>query len=217
MSSTTVTDVSPSPAIMLRSADGQIALGPLHAALLPFIERWFNVLETDRTQGDQPGPRIRERVQRWMARVTSSDDMAMFAIYVSTLTDVGEQVQPIGMTWLSNIDERQRTASFAISIGDDTVRGRGYGTTTTRLMLDYAFHALGLHHVSLEVFSNNPAGVTAYTRAGFRECGRFHEQYRHGQEVHDVILMECLQPWFASTNVAMPTDVQSLFSPDVPR
>ncbi len=38
--------------------------------------------------------------------------------------------------------------------------GRGYGTETTRLMLDYAFTALGLHNVMLTVFVFNAAGPT---------------------------------------------------------
>lgn len=207
------------PPVMLRSVDGRVALGPLHEGMLPYIHRWFNDIETDRTQGDLPGPRTRERVQGWMERVMAADDMAMFAVYALDLqppaADGTPQLQPVGVAWLSDINEHQRTCGFAISIGDASARGRGYGTVVTQLLLDYAFNALGLHHVSLEVYSNNPAGVRAYTRAGFRECGRFHEQYRHGQEVYDVILMECLQPWF---HAAHPdTALRRAFSADVPR
>ena len=47
------------------------------------------------------------------------------------------------------IDRRNRTATFVIFIGETKARGQGYGTETTRLVLDYAFTALGLHNVDL--------------------------------------------------------------------
>jgi RimJ/RimL family protein N-acetyltransferase len=49
-------------------------------------------------------------------------------------------------------------------MGKPDCRGKGYGTGTTRLMLDYAFTALGLHNVMLTVFEFNSAGM------GFQEC-----------------------------------------------
>ena len=50
-------------------------------------------------------------------------------------------------------------------------RGQGFGTEATRLVLDFAFHALQLHNVLLETLAWNVAGLTAYERAGFRRIG----------------------------------------------
>jgi RimJ/RimL family protein N-acetyltransferase len=61
-------------------------------------------------------------------------------------------------------------------------------------MVDLAFNRLGLHNVALEVYSNNPAGIRAYEKAGFREYGRFLEVYLSGGTRWDEILMEVVAP-----------------------
>jgi RimJ/RimL family protein N-acetyltransferase len=56
----------------------------------------------------------------------------MFTIYER------ETLRPIGNTALHGVDHRNRSASFGIMIGEPECRGKGLGTETTRLMLDYA-------------------------------------------------------------------------------
>jgi len=82
--------------------------------------------------------------------------------------------RPIGTTALDGIAHRHGTAEFSIGIGDESFRGKGYGTEATRLMLDYAFGVLGLSNVMLIVYDYNRAGRRAYAKAGFREFGRRH-------------------------------------------
>ena len=65
-------------------------------------------------------------------------------------------------------------------------------------MLDYAFTALGLHSVLLTVYAFNRAGIRAYEKAGFRECGRQREAHRRGGQRWDVVSMDCLAREFTS-------------------
>jgi RimJ/RimL family protein N-acetyltransferase len=69
-----------------------------------------------------------------------------------------EILRLIGNSGLHGVDHRDRIATFGIVIGEPECRGKGYGTETTRLMLDYAFAASGLHNVMLTVFEFNLAG-----------------------------------------------------------
>ncbi len=180
-----MSDVTEQPVVNITGE--RIALGPLRRDLIPLHQRWFNDFETDRTQGDLPGPRTLERTIRWFERNATSDDTHWFTIYeIATW-------QPIGVTWLSDVDHRNGTAYFAISIGEASARGKGYGTEAARLMLDFAFNRLGLHNVALDVYSNNPAGVRAYQKAGFREFGRLREVYLSGGRRWDSILMEVVR------------------------
>ena len=94
------------------------------------------------------------------------------------------------------MDYRNRTASFGIIIGEPECRGKGYGTETTRLMLDYAFAVLGLHNVMLIVFEFNAAGIRAYNKAGFTEFGRRRECRLMGGKLWDEIHMDCLSTEF---------------------
>jgi diamine N-acetyltransferase len=183
----------------------RVALGPLRDDLIDTYERWNNDFGTMRTQGDLPGPRTRQRAANWFERISTAADSVWYLIYET------DTWQPIGVTWLDSIDHLHRTAGFAISIGEESMRGKGYGTEVTRLMLDFAFTALGLHNVSLEVYSHNIAGITAYERAGFKEYGRRHQCFYMGGRYWDEILMECLSTDFESPVLAR------VFAPDTPR
>lgn len=170
------------------------ALGPLHRGLLPAFDRWFNDLAAASTyfRGDlRPGdPDDSE------ARYANMLKDCTFALYETATW------RPIGVANLSAIDAFNRTAEFGIMIGEREYRGKGYGTEATRLMLDWAFHCLGLHNVLLTVFAYNQAGIGAYTRAGFREFGRRRQAKRLAGRAYDVIYMECLASEFTESLIA---------------
>ncbi len=109
------------------------------------------------------------------------------------------------------MDWRGRTAAFGIIIGEADCRGKGFGTEVTRLMLDYAFTALGLHSVMLTTDSFNLAGQAAYRKAGFKEFGRRRQCSFLGGELLDVVYMDCLASEFTSPVLGR------VFVPDEPR
>ncbi|MGH9175451.1 MAG: GNAT family N-acetyltransferase [Vicinamibacterales bacterium] len=178
--------VTQSERAVINLSGERVALGPLRRDLIPTYQRWFNDIETSRTQGDIPGPRTIERAIAWYERNATADDANWFTIYERATW------QPIGITWLSDFDRGNATGWFAISIGEPAERGTGYGTEVARLMLDFAFIQLGLHNVALEVFGNNPAGIRAYQKAGFTEFARFREAYLSSGLRWDVVLMEAV-------------------------
>ncbi|TFK40555.1 acyl-CoA N-acyltransferase [Crucibulum laeve] len=64
---------------------------------------------------------------------------------------------------------------------------KGYGEEATRFMVDYGFHSLGLHRISMVVFEGNDRAMALYQRVGFKiegtakRClwmdGRWHDVY----------------------------------------
>lgn len=182
-----------------------VALGPLRRDLLPIYTRWMNDLTVMRNFGTPPIPMAIDREEGWYERAVKSDDTISFTIYErATWT-------PIGNTSLMGLDWRNRTAEFGIVIGEGAQRGKGFGTETARLILDYAFTALGLHSVFLRVHEYNLAGQRAYAKAGYREFGRRRQALLMGGKLWDTIYMDCLASEFTSTNLA------AIFAPDVPR
>ena len=167
-----------------------VALGPLRRDLLPVYQRWINDLGTMRNLGLAPHPMTHEKEQDWYDRQSKTEVEVPFTIYER------ETLRPIGNTGLHDIDHRNRSATFGIMIGEPECRGRGYGTETTTLMLDYAFTALGLHSVMLTVFEFNQAGIRAYEKAGFREFGRRRQCRMMGGKLWDEIFMDCLNGEF---------------------
>jgi diamine N-acetyltransferase len=183
----------------------RVALGPLRRDLLEKYLRWFNDFVALQNLDDAPRPRTIEGRERWYAERTADARAAWFTIYAC------DGWQPLGVTALGAIDYRNRTADFFIYIGERANRGKGYGTEVTRLVLDYAFTALGLHNVMLSVAGWNVAGQRAYLRAGFREFGRRHACSLMAGHAWDTVYMEALATGFES-----PT-LKAIFAPDEAR
>ena len=178
---------------IINIAGEKVALGPHRRDLLPFYLKWINDFEVTRTYGTQFRTWTWEARQAWYERVsTGGADFADFTIYERAT------LRAIGYTNLEDLDHFNRTAKFHLLIGEQDCWGKGYGTETTTLMLDYGFTALGLHNIMLTVFSFNTRGIRAYTRAGFRIVGRRREAHRFSGRAYDVIYMDCLATEFQS-------------------
>jgi diamine N-acetyltransferase len=181
-----------------------VALGPHRRDLLPTYQRWINDFAAFRTLGPiTPEPKTLEQRTVWYETAPAGE--VRFTIYERSTW------RPIGTTALRDIDHRNRTATFGIHIGETDARGKGYGTTATRLMLDYAFTALGLNNVMLTVVEFSLAGRRAYERAGFREFGRRRQCRNMGGRLWDEIFMDCIVSEFTSPVLAR------VFVPDQPR
>jgi diamine N-acetyltransferase len=182
----------------------RVALGPLRRELLPLHQRWINDFSALRTLGAvPPQPTTLEQESDWFDAETTSGAIG-FTIYERAIG------KPIGSTTLRHVDHRNRTAVFGILIGEREARGRGFGTETTRLMLDYAFTALGLHSVMLTCAEFNEAGRRAYEKAGFREFGRRRQCRWLNGRLWDDISMDCLATEFTSPVLA------AIFAPGAP-
>lgn len=172
----------------------RVALGPLRLDLVPRYQRWFNDFEVGATYfNGSLVPETSEAAFERYGRLTNGEDCRAFTIYERAT------LRPIGVTMLVRIDRVNRGAEFGILIGEKECWGKGLGTETTRLMLEFAFGVLDLHNVYLRVFSLNQRGIHAYTRAGFKLIGSRRQAKRIGGHVYDVIYMDCLAPEFRTT------------------
>jgi diamine N-acetyltransferase len=181
-----------------------IALGPLRRDLIPTYQRWHNNVATLRTYA-LPLPTTLEQEEALYTELTTASDKVLFTVYERA------SWQPVGTTYLTDIDHRHRSAEFGVLIGDVIWRGKGYGTETASLMLDYAFTALGLHSVMLTVYAFNLAGRRAYEKAGFREVGRRRQSHWMGGHYWDEIIMDCVATEFTSPVLSRA------FAQDAPR
>lgn len=168
-----------------------VSLGPLRSDLIHLYNRWNNDFQTTRTLSTTR-PVIFEEEKSAFEQVYQSREYIFFTIYEkSTLT-------PICNTFLSNVDYKNRTAEFNIVIGEETSRGKGYGTEVASLVLDYAFIVAGLHNVFLKVYEFNKGAIRAYEKAGFKKCGRRRQAHYMYGKFWDVIFMDALAADFNS-------------------
>jgi RimJ/RimL family protein N-acetyltransferase len=196
-------DNTESPPIINVVGD-RVALGPVRRDLLATYYRWINDFTATRNLLVAARPMSLEQETTWFEHVASDEKNPSFTIYDR------QTWQPIGNTGL-DVDHTNRSAVFGILIGEISFRGRGYGTETTRLMLDYAFTGLGLNNVMLTVFEYNLAGRRAYEKAGFREFGRRRQSRQMGGRLWDEIYMDCIAADFTGTVL------NTIFAPDEPR
>ena len=178
------------PILVLRGE--KVALGVPTREMIPLWTRWINDLDVTRTLAIRSaGPMTLDAEERWYDGLADKPSEVLFALYELS------SMRPIGSTGLHGVDHRHNTATFGIMIGAKECWNRGYGTEATRLTLQYAFDVLGLHNVGLTVYENNPGGLRAYEKAGFKVIGRRRGARRHGQQRHDEIYMDVLASEFA--------------------
>ncbi|MDZ5470420.1 GNAT family protein [Bacillus sp. 31A1R] len=168
-----------------------VCLGPLDRKLLPLYNLWNNDLQTTRTLASMRPVILEEEILAF-DQIMNAKEYLFFTIYEK------ETLTPIGNTYLSDIDFKNRKAEFNIVIGDHSVRGKGYGTEVTKLVLDYSFQILGLHNIFLRVLEYNKGAIHAYEKAGFKECGRRRQAHFLGGKYWDTIFMDCLSTEFES-------------------
>ena len=171
-----------------------VSLGPLRSDLVSSYNRWNNDFQTTKTLASTR-PVILEEEVSIFEQVAKSRDYIFFTIYDK------ETLRPIGNTYLSDIDYKNRNAEFNIVIGEKDSRGKGYGTEVAMLILDYAFNISGLHNVFLKVYEFNENAIRAYKKAGFVECGRRRQSHFIGGRLWDVIYMEALATEFEGSSI----------------
>jgi diamine N-acetyltransferase len=183
MSMTTRND---EPHILLKGK--LVSLGPLQKSEVPFLTRWYNDPITLLLGGDDLIPTSEARSEAlWTKFIEEENDKRIFfTMYEKT------SMRPIGMCNLRDIDTRLGTGELGIIIGDAGDRGKGYGSETVSLLVDYGFTAFGLTNIWLDTLSSNTAAIRAYEKAGFKEIGRRRGSHRIGTRVYDTVLMDCI-------------------------
>jgi diamine N-acetyltransferase len=176
------------------------ALGPFDESMAEALHRWYNDFAVAVLNGSVPHPQTIE-VSRAEVERFSSDDKTRYAFAIYERTTM----RLIGFVDLRNINYRQRTAELGIMIGEQDCWGKGFGTETLYLVLDYAFSVLGLHNIMLSMAGYNERALRTYRRVGFREIGRRREIYSIGNKFTDAIFMDCLSTEFHSPLVPIVT------------
>ncbi|MEC3981561.1 GNAT family N-acetyltransferase [Amycolatopsis sp. H20-H5] len=126
-----------------------------------------------------------EQVRAWHRGLAGRDDRADWVILHA---ETGEF---LGDVSFNVVDVANRSAQFRIALAA-AAPGRGYGTSATRLVLDYGFDVVGLHRVGLEVFDYNPRARRVYEKCGFVAEGVKRQALRWDGEWHDVVVMAAL-------------------------
>ena len=98
----------------------------------------------------------------------------------------------IGHIGLYKIDQQAKKTEIGILIADDNYWGKGYGTKSVRLMVDYAFNTCKMHKVTAEILSENLPSIEMFKKCGFSIDGRLRDDVYKNNRYYDVLSMSIL-------------------------
>jgi RimJ/RimL family protein N-acetyltransferase len=129
------------------------------------------------------------QMKEWLEKQQKKDGFESIEFIIRTLEDD----KPIGFVELDGISWHNGNSWVGIGIGDRDFWDKGCGTDAMRILARYAFEQLGLHRLTLNVFSYNLRGLHVYEKIGYQVEGRSREAiHREGQR-WDMIFMGLLR------------------------
>lgn len=149
-----------------------VYLRPAERTDLPAFVDWLNDAETA-AHLTARSPLSMALEERWFEGILERHGRDEYHFVICLLAD-GE---PIGVTSLFDLDRANGQAGFGIVIGDEAMRGRGYGTDALDAIVDFGFGELRLERIWLDVFTDNAPAIRSYEKAGFSLEGTLRRSY----------------------------------------
>jgi RimJ/RimL family protein N-acetyltransferase len=154
---------------------------------VPIIARWNQDLEfTARLATPGEAHTLEMRQEAYNKNSRMKPDSAEFAVIELSTGRL------VGFGGLFDIS-RALVATMFVSIGEASVRGRGYGTEGSRLICEYGFFFRNLHSINVEVHAYNDAATRVYERLGFKLVGRLRGANLLNNRRYDEIIMDLLR------------------------
>ena len=125
--------------------------------------------------------------EAWLQNYVMTGKVVQF-IVVETMSG-----KSVGSVFLRDIDTLHKHCEYGIFIGEDSARGKGYGTQACRLACCFAFDYLAMQRVFLRVLFNNKSAVRSYEKAGFVPEGVFRKHVFVNGDFADVMFMGLLK------------------------
>lgn len=154
-------------------ADLEVLVGSKFS-LIPFKEEhisdtyigWLNNSEVNRFLEVRFVRQTYETVLEYVRSFYGETEKYMWGIYPNDTNEL------IGTATLSDISRHHRRGIVGLMIGEKEYWGKGCGTETIKLVVDYAFRRLNLHKVTAGSIANNQGSVKAFQKAGFEIEGQ---------------------------------------------
>lgn len=144
----------------------------------PRYVEWFHDLEVTKYNSHGLFPYTRQQQQDFKRDIEKATDKIMWAIEIEIPTSYGTSPyynKHIGNCVLQKIDYINRSAEFAIVIGDKSYWGYGLCTKVLDLLLQHAFMKLGLNRVWSGTADTNIAMKKAMLTNNMSQEGCFKE------------------------------------------
>lgn len=146
------------------------------------LNKWKKDKEITRLVGGDFLPISYEELNLLYKKKLKDRDITYFSITT-------KEKDLIGSTNIRDIDWEKKEGTFGITISDENYRRKGYGSDTTKLILDYAFKTLNLKKINISFFEFNKGAASLFPKLGFIEEGRIKGKVFEDEEYWDEIKM----------------------------
>lgn len=119
----------------------------------------------------------------WLSDYVDTGRVIQFVI-IEKITD-----KPIGSVYFRDIDRTAMKGEYGIFIGEESARGKGYGTETAIRMVRYFLDELHFRKLSLRVLEKNEIAIKSYEKAGFKVEGRMEDEMFLDGKYENLIFM----------------------------
>jgi diamine N-acetyltransferase len=102
----------------------------------------------------------------------------------------------IGNMGILHLEWKDRRVEMGIMIGEKDCWGKGYGTESINLLLQYLFDELNMNRVSLYADSRNTRAIRCYEKCGFKREGLLRQaRFKNGCYSNDVTMAILQEDW----------------------
>ncbi|MBT3320815.1 MAG: GNAT family N-acetyltransferase [Anaerolineae bacterium] len=130
--------------------------------------------------------------KKWIEKMQKAEGFDGIEFMICPL----DKDEPIGFVGLDGISWHNGVSWVGIGIGEREYWNKGYGSEAMRMIARYAFEELGLHRLSLNVFSYNERAIRSYEKVGFKIEGNVPEALHRDGKRWDVVFMGLLREDF---------------------
>lgn len=152
---------------------------------------WHNDEEISEMYSGHPFPVNMEMERKWYDKILTSN----FPVTVFGIEHNGDS-KLIGISLLKDLNMINRSAEFAIYIGDKAYRGKGYSKEATLETLRFGFNKLGLNRIFLRVLEDNLPAKKLYDSLNFSVEGILRSSVFKNNTYKNEVVMAILKEEF---------------------
>jgi len=171
----------------------------------PFLEEdlndetynsWFYDQEVTKYNSHGLFPYTKKQKESFMNEIDSKERIVWKVMLSQKITEF--DTHKIASIWIGNISLQSfnwinRSAEFAIVLGDKNYWGKGYGTEALRLLIDHGFNKLHLNRIWTGTASINVGMNKIATNLGMDAEGQFREAVYLDGDYEDVTVYGILK------------------------
>ena len=160
----------------------------------PELKRLSGSVSSDEEAYADPQPEEREKILEWyMSRNEQNDRLDLAVVNKENDRVIGEVV-------FNEYNEETQNVNFRVLLSESYCN-KGMGTEAVSMFIKYGMEELGLHKISLEVYSFNPRAERVYIKVGFMLEGIKREDFMYNQEYIDTKVYGLLKTDYFKKNM----------------